>query len=386
MCGPYVARKNKQIRYVGNKIFRPIKDMKKFKMRKYDIENRVEHFIKKKHIWKALQNINHTIYVSTVRFFDKLEAKFVLLPLTTRMISSPGAIYGKYKLDYTSDTTPIRLKWFNLKRDVFLSESSQIYLELALLQEGINHVFCIYNSFRKEKADITHLSEFHHIEYEGKISQIENEKICEKLTKFLIRNLLDKNEKDLKIFLEADDISNLEFFSRKRFKKITLKEALDILYSETSNKIYKKFSCQHFGAWEEIFITNYYDNFVIIKEYPMLEVPFYHAPIYDKKVIDESTGREIMVVDNADFIFPGYREYIGAGHRVRNIKELKWKAKIFNLPKKDYIPYLNSRNSKYYKETSGFGLGWERFLQGILKMPSIVDVSHFPRVHFTIMP
>ncbi|HOF44502.1 MAG TPA: hypothetical protein PK255_03760 [Candidatus Pacearchaeota archaeon] len=28
----------------------------------------------------------------------------------------------------------------------------------------------MYNSFRKERADATHLSEFHHIEFEGKVN------------------------------------------------------------------------------------------------------------------------------------------------------------------------------------------------------------------------
>ncbi|MDR3150486.1 MAG: hypothetical protein LBU14_02475 [Candidatus Peribacteria bacterium] len=31
---------------------------------------------------------------------------------------------------------------------------------------NLNQVFSIYNSFRKEESDATHLSEFQHIEYE----------------------------------------------------------------------------------------------------------------------------------------------------------------------------------------------------------------------------
>ncbi|MEA3378085.1 MAG: amino acid--tRNA ligase-related protein, partial [Nanoarchaeota archaeon] len=93
-------------------------------------------------------------------------------------------------------TCPITLEWFNLKRKAFLSESSQIYLELALMQKDIERVYSIYNSFRKEKADATHLSEFHHIEYEGKVSQEENEMIALNLIKEIIKNLLKNNYKD----------------------------------------------------------------------------------------------------------------------------------------------------------------------------------------------
>ena len=114
-----------------------------------------------------------------------------------------------------------------------------------------------------------------------------------------------------------------------------------------------------------------------IKEFPLLEVPFYHA------VIDGSNPK---VANNLDIIWPGYREFIGSGHRVRSIAELESKAEIFNLPRDDYKPYLQSRRFKNYKETSGFGLGWERFLQGLLEMPFIWSAMQFPRVDKTLKP
>jgi asparaginyl-tRNA synthetase len=86
------------------------------------------------------------------------------------MISSPGEVYAGQKLDYTTDTLPVELpNWFDSPKRMFLSESSQFYLELALMTGGSDSVFSIYNSFRKEKSDFTHLTEFQHIEYEGKV-------------------------------------------------------------------------------------------------------------------------------------------------------------------------------------------------------------------------
>ncbi|MEM2956564.1 MAG: amino acid--tRNA ligase-related protein [Candidatus Pacearchaeota archaeon] len=174
MLGPYCANKDKTMSYRGNKIFRPIKNVLEFDVPIDEIKNRVGS-LKNNDMWFHLSKINHSINKSANNFFDKQGALFVNLPLTTRMISSPGAVYGKYKLNYTTDTCPITLKWFDLPKKVFLSESSQIYLELALLQKNIDKVYSIYNSFRKERADATHLSEFHHIEFEGKINQEEKE-------------------------------------------------------------------------------------------------------------------------------------------------------------------------------------------------------------------
>lgn len=295
------------------------------------------------------------------------------------MISSPGAVYGKRKINYTTDTCPITLKWFDLTNKAFLSESSQIYLELALMQKGVDKVYSIYNSFRKEKADATHLSEFHHIEFEGKINQEENEDIALGLIKRIIIDLLRKNREDLFYFLSEERIKELENFSEDIFKipKITFREALDFLHEETGDDKYKEFTLKNFGIWEEIKLTEILGNMTLIREFPLLEVPFYHAPVDNK---------ELKVANNSDIIWSGYREILGSGHRVRNEEELNKKAEFFNLPKKDYEPYLQTRRLKNYQETSGFGLGWERLLHGLLEMPFIWSASQFPRTDRSLKP
>src|SRR5690606_15873648 len=89
--------------------------------------------------------------------------------------------------------------------------------------------------------------------------------------------------------------------------QITFHQALSDLYKETKDDKYKEFTLEHFGSWEEVLLTQIYGDMVIINQFPLLEVPFYHA------VVD---GVEPMVANNADMIWPGYRETIGSGHRV----------------------------------------------------------------------
>ena len=378
MLGPYTANKNRTISFRGNKIFKPIEDINSINVPLKEFEKRVEQFDSNE-MWKHIARINHQINSSTNLYFEEIGALFTALPLTTRMISSPGAVYGKEAINYTTDTCPITFKWFNLQNEAFLSESSQIYLELSLIQKEIDKVYSIYNSFRKEKADATHLSEFHHIEFEGKVNQKENEKIALGLIKKIISDLLEKNKKDLLYFLTDDKLRELEELSKNIFEipRITFRGVLDLLYKETGDEMYKEFSLKNFGALEEVKITEILRSMVIITEFPLLEVPFYHA------IVD---GKEPEVANNADFIWSGYREIFGSGHRVRSEKELNEKAEIFNLPKEDYEPYLQTRRLKNYKETSGFGLGWERFLQGLLEMPFIWSASQFPRVDGGLRP
>ncbi len=200
MLGPYKANNDGTISYQGNKIFGPIGDIVNVPYPTDEVEDRVRQF-KSDAMWGRIARINHRINISANDYFDKMGSFFTALPLTTRMISSPGAVYGKEAIDYTSDTCPITLNWFNQKKKAFLSESSQIYLELALMQEGVDHVYSIYNSFRKEEADATHLSEFYHIEYEGKVDQSQNNAVALGLVGLIIRDLLTHNGEDIAFFL-----------------------------------------------------------------------------------------------------------------------------------------------------------------------------------------
>ncbi len=376
MFGPYLAKKDRTVSYKGNKIFERIDNVHSKKIRRGEFRRQVEKLHDQK-IWPAITRINNQLNTTITIFFNEMGAFFIPLPLTTRMISSPGAVYGKEAIDYTTDTCPITLDWFSLKSKAFLAESSQIYLELALVQQGIDSVFANYHSFRKEHSDTTHLSEFHHVEFEGHVTQIENLAIIKALLKNCINDLIKNNEADLSLFIGKDGIKRLEKDFLNHMPEVTLKEALELLYTDTKDEIYKKFTLQNFGCWEETRLTQIIGGTVAVTQMPLLEVPFYHAMI---------DNLEPLVADNADIIGSGYREIIGCGHRVRSLKELKQKAEIFNLPKEDYKPYLQSRKFKDYKESSGFGMGWERLLQNILEMPFIYSASLFPRVHNTLKP
>ncbi|MCX6749093.1 MAG: asparagine--tRNA ligase [Candidatus Pacearchaeota archaeon] len=378
MLGPYTANKDGSISYKGNKLFLAIQNIQSVEVPIEEIEDRVNQFAKD-NMWGHIAKINHQVNISTNEFFNNLGALFTPLPLTTRMISSPGAVYGKEAINYTTDTCPITLKWFDLQNTAFLSESSQIYLELAIIQNGVDQVYSIYNSFRKEHADATHLSEFHHIEYEGKINQTQNEEIILNLIKKIITDLLEKNRKDMAYFLDEEKLKELKNFADNihNVPRRTFKEVLELLYNDTGNEKYKEFTLKNFGSWEEIKITEILGNMVVIREFPLLEVPFYHA------LVD---GKEPKVASNSDFIWPSYRETVGSGHRVRSKEELNKKADIFQLPKEDYSPYLQTRELNNYRETSGFGLGWERLLQGLLETPFIWSACQFPRVDITLKP
>ena len=376
--GPYSALDNDIISYNGNNVRRTSKNIKKNSLSSSLFNHRVKDLMSER-IYYHLHRIDDSIFHGVIEYFDHIGAQWCNLPLTTLMISSPGEVYAGRQLDYTTDALPVELKWFESKRNIFLSESSQFYLELRLLINEVDKVFSIYNSFRKEKSDFTHLSEFQHVEFEGHISFNENLDFATGLLRYLTSYILKNNQDALKYFLKESEIALLyDTFDKKNLEVVTFKEVLNRLYKSTGNKKYKEFSLKNFSAWEEIKITEICKKHVIITEFPLKQIPFYHNAL---KTVDGHP-----VAENADIILYGYREVIGSGLRISDPQVLMQKAKEFNLPKKDYSHYVQSRKLSNYKKTAGFGMGWQRLTQWLLKMPYIFDVVHIPRTHFIPNP
>lgn len=376
--GPYRTKPNGVVQYVGNRLFPP-GDTGKMKITLRQLEKRYAD-ISTSPRWYHLTCIHAEIFRAVTDYFNALGALFIPLPLTTRMISSPGGLYGTGKLDYTTDTCPISLKWFEHPDEVYLAESSQIYLELALVQHNVDQVFSVYNSFRKEPADRTHLSEFHHIEYEGHVPFERNTAIAESCISNMLVRLLEKAEESVSNFLSPAQLKSLQDTASRGqlFQRASLKECYEALYEDSGDVQYLEFTLQgRFGTWQEIRLTEIFDSPLAITGYPLLEVPFYHA-------MQERSDPPCAL--NVDLIWAGYTEILGAGRRIASVEELEKKAEIFNLPRQDYDPYLRTRNIPHYRATSGFGLGWERFVQGILCLPTIWEACLFPRTHLGVIP
>lgn len=375
---PYKALDNWKVKYIWNNI-NESKIIDYSKVEYNLLENRVER-IKKEESFIHIANIDNAIFQSTVEYFSKIWSKWTNIPLTTLMISSPWEVYAGQNLDYTTDTLPVEIPdWFWTWKRIFLSESSQFYLELSLLMKWSESVFSIYNSFRKEQADSTHLSEFQHIEYEWKVDNEKNIEIFVWLYEYIFYYLLENNKQDLLFFLSEDELNKKVEITRKWPKRIWFREALNILFKETWNEKYKDFSLENFWTWEEVKLTEILWCNVILEKFPMLQIPFYHA-------IAEEEVDWVPVAKNADFILYWYRETIGAWERIKDKNVLLKKAEIFNLPENDYLPYLKTRDFNDYETTSWFWLGYQRLVQWITNQPYIYESTLFPRTHIIPNP
>lgn len=370
MLGNYDIR-NGKICYVGNKIHKEINDVSSTRFLPIDTNRLLDDFVDNEH-YHHLHNIDSSVFDASVDYFRSIKASWCNLPLTTKMISSPGEVYAGQKLDYTTDALPVELSWFDAG-NIFLSESSQFYLEMRLVIEELSQVYSIYNSFRKEKVDFSHLAEFQHIEYEGRVDMEKNIGIFLGLIRHITKHIVKNNWEDLTYYLTDREIELLSTsFVPENIERLTFRRALDILAKELGDDKYKMHSLKYFGSYEEVALTRILGKHCLVTEFPLEEIPFYHVG----GVIDEK-GKQYA--KNADLILLGYREVIGSGQRITDLDNIRKKAEFFNLPPEDYEPYINMRKLSSYKTTSGFGLGWQRYTQWLLKMPYIWQMSHVPR-------
>lgn len=377
MLGVYESN-NGKIKYIGNKIRKPIDDVRSVEFNPYDSQTLLDKLSADDHFYH-LHRLDNAMFNAAVDYFRSIDADWCNLPLTTKMISSPGEVYAGNKLDYTTDALPVSLKWFN-DENIFLAESSQFYLELRLIVERLQKVFSIYNSFRKEPADFSHLSEFQHIEFEGIVSFEENVDIYTGLLRHITTYLIEHNKDDLAHYLNDEEMNELRSsFDEKMITTLTFEQAMNHLYEHTKDEKYRDVSLKNFGSYEEVMLTRLLGTHCNVTEFPLEEIPFYHDETFTK-------SGDRKVAKNADFIMLGYREVVGSGQRITDIGAIREKAKYFNLPVEDYAPYIDLRLQKKYQTTCGFGLGWQRYVQWVTKMPFIWDTSHIPRGHHSPKP
>lgn len=365
--GPYKTEDGR-LAYGGNKIFDPISEIRGIEPPILD-KRHIE--VKSYKKWEALIKIWDGIFKASNKFMEKQGALLFDLPITTRMISSPGALTGTI----LSDVDPFEIKFFD--KNTFLTQSSQLYLEFAITNPKVNSVYCWEKSFRREKADFRHLPEFTHIEFEGNFRFEKNLILQQEYLKFLVSYLIKNCRKKLEVFLNEKDIKELDNITHmKKFERISFHKAFDLLKKKTGSRKYNKPTITNFSAYEEVLLSEIIGKPVFVTDYIGEEVAFYHSP--------HQKNKDLVI--NADLLFPGYGEIIGSGERVHTREETEEKAKHFKLNMDDYFPYIESRDEKKPKIHSGWGMGIERFIQSLLKLPFIWEAKVFPRVHNQNVP
>lgn len=255
------------------------------------------------------------------------------------------------------------VKYFDKK--AFLTQSSQFYLEGAIF--SLEKVFCFQPSFRAEESKTRrHLSEYWHLEVEAchmdfsQLLQFEEDMLTEVVGRFY-----EKHKEDVERF-------NPGFKPfEKPFKRITYTEAVEFLKNSGVEIEWGR----DLGVREEKIIATRVGQPVFVTHYPKETRAFYHMP----------DPRDPKVVLAADLLVWPYGEITGGGQRIDDYNVLTKRIVESGYNPEDYAWYLDLR--KYGSVPhSGFGLGFERLLAHILRLPSIKYAVPYPRTQTIFYP
>ncbi len=323
-------------------------------------EHGVDFLLSNRHLWirtprqNAILRLRSKLINIIRNFFD--ERKFVLVDSP---ILTPASCEGT--------TTLFETQYFDKK--AYLSQSGQLYNEANAMAFG--RVYCFGPTFRAEKSKTRrHLMEFWMVEPEMAFYDLyDMMDLAEEMIVYIIKRILKEGEKELKEI--GRDVSVLEKIDHP-FPRITYDEAIKIL----KKKGFEIEWGDDFGGDEETAISEEFDRPVFVHHYPSEMKAFYMKPDPENEKLSLS----------ADLLAPeGYGEIIGGGERIDDYDLLYNRMVEEGLPIEDYKWYLDLR--KYGScPHSGYGLGIERTLAWIGKLPHVRETIPFPRLLYRIYP
>ena len=265
-------------------------------------------------------------------------------------------------LDYDQD-------FFGKK--TYLTVSGQLEAEVYALAMG--NVYTFGPTFRAENSNTSrHLAEFWMIEPEMAFCDIEcNMDLAEEFLKYLLNRLLEDNSEDMEFFntwIQKGVVENLSQVAGADFARISYDEAIrELQKAKVDFEFPTEWGADLQSEHERYLTETVYGGPVIVTDYPKEIKAFYMKLNED--------GRTVRAMD---VLVPRLGEIIGGSERESDFSILQSRIREQSLPEEQYWWYLDLRRYGSVPH-SGFGLGFERFIQYVTGMQNIRDVIPFPR-------
>lgn len=308
-----------------------------------------------RHLWLrsrrqwAILRIRDTIEAAVIDFYR--ENGFIRIDAPT---ITPSACEGT--------TTLFTLDYFG--QPAYLSQSGQLYLEAAIASFG--KVYDFSPVMRAEKSKTRrHLIEFWMTDAEMAFTTLpEILDVEEAMIKYILRRVLAQRVQELQLI--ERDTAPLEKAVREPFVRLTFTEAVDTLKTLGSDMTYDT----DFGNDDETMLMTHYEVPVFVTHYPAAVKAFYCKR-------DPADPTRAL---SADLLAPeGYGEIIGGGERETDYDTLVTRIREHGYSMEDYSWYLDLRKFGSVAH-SGFGLGIERMVAWVCKLPHVRETIPFPRL------
>ncbi len=207
-------------------------------------------------------------------------------------------------------------------------------------------------------------------------------------TTMIDRRIEDLKDEQQKLGEEAE-VNRKEYGQAKKWKKrkidareIEINRRLADIEEELRNLPLWRDSAaafewgDDFGGSDETLLTWHFDRPVIVHRYPAPVKAFYmkRDPEDDRLAL----GMDVLAPE-------GYGEIIGGGERATDLQFLQNQVDAHGLPEEVFSWYFDLRRYGTVPH-SGFGLGLERTLSWICKLPHVREAIPFPRLMGRLHP
>ncbi|KAM4044325.1 asparaginyl-tRNA synthetase [Anomaloglossus baeobatrachus] len=261
----------------------------------------------------------------------------------------------------------------------FLTVSGQLHLEI--MSGGFQKVFTFGPTFRAENSQSRrHLAEFYMVEAEISFTDRLEDimQVMENLFKDTTAALLSTCPEDMNLFFKfvsPGQQSRLERVMKNNFIVMSYTEAIEILKkADTSFQHRTEWGCDLKTEHEKYLVRHCGDVPVFVINYPYDLKPFYAR--------DNQDGPQ-RTVAAVDLLVPGIGELFGGSLREERLHILQSRLDRLGLTD-TYQWYLDLRRFGSVPH-SGFGMGFERYLQFVLGVDNIKDVIPFPRFSYSCL-
>ncbi len=340
----------------------------------------------------AILRVRHRMAYAVHRFFHERGFYWLHTPIITGAdAEGAGEMFQVTTLDLDKlPKTPAGQ--IDYGKDFFgqpanLTVSGQLEGELGAMALG--KIYTFGPTFRAENSNTTrHLSEFWMIEPEMAFYELQdNMDLAEAFVKMLIQTALDECPDELEFLAkrQADEdkvkpeaeraqplLEKLRFVLDNPFERLTYTQAIDLLLRSNPHQ---KGKFQYPVEWG-IDLQSEHERYLVEKEIGkpifLTDYPREIKAFYMKQNDDGKTVRAM------DLLFPGIGEMIGGSQREDNLEKLTTRMGEVGIDPEHLWWFLDTRRFGSAPH-SGFGLGFERFLQFVTGMGNIRDVIPFPR-------
>ncbi len=267
----------------------------------------------------------------------------------------------KGPIDYSKD-------FFGKKASLTVSGQ----LQAEVFAQAFRDVYTFGPTFRAEQSHtMTHVSELWMIEPEIAFADLKDDMdLAEEMVRYIIKHILDNAPKEMAFFdkfVEKGLIKKLEKVSNESFKRMTHKEAIDVLKDAKASFENKPSYDKDLATEHEKYLVKHFDGPVFVTDWPKDIKAFYMRLNDDQKTVAAM-----------DLLVPGAGELIGGSQREERLDVLKSRMKEMNVDEEELWWYLDLRR---YGSTphAGYGLGFARMLMYLTGVENIRDVIPFPR-------